>query len=126
MSAQYWICPDCGALLTPFHSHCHSCGRAVSAVTKCLMIGSLGYIAVKALQSAILVPAPVGAYTGQIPSSTSTDRQVQGNLYWVELIPCGHYAWVKGEDPSMVVGINVFCPDCPPDDNFRRVSSVQY
>lgn len=125
MSAQYWMCPDCGALLTPFHSHCHNCGRRVGAAAKFLMLASLGYIAAS---SALKYTHPLHAEIDcsnakQVPTYNSTGHTVKDNLYLAELVPCGHYAWVKAEDPSRLVGINVFCPDCPPDNNFRQVAN---
>lgn len=143
MKAQYWICPDCGALVTPLHSHCGNCGRKVSAGTKALMLLSVGYIAASAVKYAVpassgaksTAPASLGVKstapasprvksTAPITVDKSTEREVKGNLYRTELSPCGHPAWVRGKDRPGLFKKTVICRKCPAGDNLRKVGVI--
>ena len=105
-----WVCPDCGGLLGPMHSHCHSCGRKVGAMAKFAM-----------LASAIAVPAAaMKAFRAPAPAQTSQDR---GDLYRAEL-SCMHTVLVRGKTPSALIGKKARCPRCPQGNALRIVDKV--
>lgn len=121
-----WICPQCGALITPLHSRCHRCGRVVDATTKFAMLVSIGFVAGEAVRFAFPASPDARPRTrSQISADQTKGHPVKGNLYRAEL-SCPHPAWVRGEAPGTLIGKTVRCGECPPGNNLRKVTRIQF